>query len=555
MVIKSLGVMFALVLAFVALGTRTAEASHLRIGARAQTVSAVNLRSGPGTGYSVYTTIPGKASVYVLEYASDHWYKIRYDGIVGYSYGAFLTQGDLNEGNITSGRASKTPWSGWWWPQLNTYPHHLYDRPGPIEKYDLVMGTAANKWEYDRHRTTERKNDWWGHCQAWSAAAVMEPQPRGRYAYGVWFSEDDIEGLYSETWTYWLGLTYGNQYTGGSRQSASYIDVYPADFDRAVRFWIGEMKTPLVMDFTTGKKVWNYPVYWYSRKSVKSGNKEYVTMTVRRAVPVYGYRGTQSKLVTFYYTLQPGTRGMWKNPYGVSIHTHPDYVNHVIGRSDHYGNPYVYPTSVYKLFGPDTDGAAPSESTEGVDGAGGDQMTAAPLLGSVMANDLGWRVGTEWTVLMSEYGGKLLPIWLTHRFRFQVVDVDIAQRAFTVSMRFANPINQPRSAQGDLLTAGYVLRGSTPQLEWVRFHGRGPKLTGRNLRELLGTRLVPLYLPPRPLKGGDPVERDVPQLGVVQGNRVDMGGGEFATFAEGAPWWVRYSKGSYLLYRLEEFTP
>ncbi|MGL5016486.1 MAG: DUF3761 domain-containing protein [Bacteroidales bacterium] len=44
----------------------------------------LNLRSGPGTYYSVMSTIPSGKSVSIIEYANQYWAKIEYKGQIGY---------------------------------------------------------------------------------------------------------------------------------------------------------------------------------------------------------------------------------------------------------------------------------------------------------------------------------------------------------------------------------------------------------------------------------------------------------------------------------------
>ncbi len=258
-------------------------------------------------------------------------------------------------GSPTSGSAARKPWSGYWWPQLDTTGIQLFDNPGPMTKYDAYARATgrtggARAWEYNNHRTTNPANDWWGHCQAWSAAAIMEPQPYGTTKAGVYFSQDDAEGLYSETWTRHTGWMTGTRYRDEGTGSEAYKDVYPADFDQQVRYWIGEQRIALIMDYTTDIEVWNYPVYAFNRSSTKSGDREYVKMTLTRAAPSYGVSGTSPVYKTFYYTLAPGSKGWWYNPSGSSVHTHPDYIVRVAGRATEYGNPNVKPSVLNEIF-------------------------------------------------------------------------------------------------------------------------------------------------------------------------------------------------------------
>ncbi len=55
---------------------------------QARVNTAVNMRSGPGSGHGVILVIPGKAAVQL--YGCDSWCKVGYDGRTGYIYKSFL---------------------------------------------------------------------------------------------------------------------------------------------------------------------------------------------------------------------------------------------------------------------------------------------------------------------------------------------------------------------------------------------------------------------------------------------------------------------------------
>ena len=285
------------------------------------------------------TVVPGN---YTLEFY--------FEDVAGNSASYYPVRRTVEVSNTLTGIAAKIPWSGWWWPRRETYAQKLYNNPGPLTKYDSVRGTSAWAWEYEHHRTTDPAQDWWGHCQAWAAAAIMEPQPYGRTIYGVEFSQDDVEALYSEAWSEHRGKQWGTRYKDQGVNSEAYTDVYPSDFDEQVRYWIGEQKTALLMDFTTSRVVWNYPVYAFKRTSVWEGDAEYVTMQVTRAEPKYGVDGTVSKVHTYYYTLRPGTNGVWSNPSGSSVHTHPDYIIKLTRHGGDYQNPYIKLETLDSMF-------------------------------------------------------------------------------------------------------------------------------------------------------------------------------------------------------------
>lgn len=56
------------------------------------TTSSVNLRTGPGTGYSIILTIPAGQIVSVYS-ISNNWARLTYNGNTGYSYASYLTKG------------------------------------------------------------------------------------------------------------------------------------------------------------------------------------------------------------------------------------------------------------------------------------------------------------------------------------------------------------------------------------------------------------------------------------------------------------------------------
>jgi len=103
---------------------------------------------------------------------------------------------------LDSAQASRLPWSGWWWPLLDSRDPNLSDEGGPLEKYDSYVqelgwgNPATQEWEYENHITTDPENTWWGHCHAWSAASVLEAEPLAAgYDSGIYFTVGDLKGL------------------------------------------------------------------------------------------------------------------------------------------------------------------------------------------------------------------------------------------------------------------------------------------------------------------------------------------------------------------------
>lgn len=171
--------------------------------------------------------------------------------------GASLAQAkeiDVDDLTITAprtgaGRASFVPWSGVWWAfsatQLakgwngtgddfgydagsKTWSRASGSKPmgdiSPFLKYDEyvrattgtdpqsalleVAGDAAQSFMHNVYGDQKDKFDkdgvsysWWGHCNGWCGAALMEKEPMAPIeAQGVRFEVADLKGLLSETW-------------------------------------------------------------------------------------------------------------------------------------------------------------------------------------------------------------------------------------------------------------------------------------------------------------------------------------------------------------------
>jgi hypothetical protein len=238
----------------------------------------------------------------------------------------------MYETNETA-QATKIPWSGWYWPlpESSTLPN-LYDPGGAMEKYDqYVMETrgynpGALEWELEHHSQGE---SWSGHCHAWAAASIMEPEPDSVTVAGISFSQDRVEGLLTEMYNGPAYKHWGIQCDDCNKGGDTFADVHPADFDAVIRDYIGQRRTPVILDIDPETPVWNYPAYKYARGSVVNGDTETVTMVVTIALPRIGVGGTVSDTMRYTYTLKAGTPGEWT---GNSVNDHPDYVWVVTGR-------------------------------------------------------------------------------------------------------------------------------------------------------------------------------------------------------------------------------
>lgn len=97
-----------LLVALVMFDAKSARA-QIQAGDYATTISALNLRSGPGTGYAVKLVIPCGARPYVSAGPYDSvWYRVTYAGASGYVHGGYITQGSAAAYRCTGTYATTT---------------------------------------------------------------------------------------------------------------------------------------------------------------------------------------------------------------------------------------------------------------------------------------------------------------------------------------------------------------------------------------------------------------------------------------------------------------
>src|SRR5436190_476894 len=98
--------------------------------------------------------------------------------------------------------ADIVPWSGWWWPAAagHLVRGYHYGDPGALVKHDQVTGKQAAEWEKSTPYHFDLGGpDWWGHCHAWAAASILEPEPHREVTQELTtFHIGDLKGLLSE---------------------------------------------------------------------------------------------------------------------------------------------------------------------------------------------------------------------------------------------------------------------------------------------------------------------------------------------------------------------
>ncbi|MCR6544265.1 hypothetical protein [Dehalobacterium formicoaceticum] len=181
---------------------------------------------------------------------------------------------DPDDPLLNEGKSKNTPWSGWWWPFYEKAPPNLYNPDGPMDKYDQVSinrgqpNPGAMSWEKEHHYTDKKSEGWFGHCNGWAAAAVLEAEPQNpKDVTEVHFEVNDIMGLLSE-W-HWFDSAvafYGTRYYD---ENDNADDIFPHEFHRMIISYIGKQGLPIIMDISGGTsersnpQVWNFPAFQY----------------------------------------------------------------------------------------------------------------------------------------------------------------------------------------------------------------------------------------------------------------------------------------------------
>jgi hypothetical protein len=240
------------------------------------------------------------------------------------------------------GEIKPAPWSGDWWSRkkgflIKGWPGH---KPSPFEKYDAYVQSRTGKnpgahaWEKNprNHHYNPNADDWEGHCNGWSAASILTPEPRHRrIRNGIVFETADQKGILSELYMNTYCKFYGNRYWGNDNDNID--DIYPDEFHRLLLEYIGSGKSAIICDTERGKQVWNFPLYKYE-SSWSTGWFDESKLKVKTTVYYVDdgvrpdYIGTKWFSKTYTYNLYLDGSGNiidgdWT---GGSKRDHPDFV-------------------------------------------------------------------------------------------------------------------------------------------------------------------------------------------------------------------------------------
>jgi hypothetical protein len=267
--------------------------------------------------------------------------------------------------------ATKEPWAGWWWPMrtgqtANGYfPHGA---PGPLEKYDQYVeateggNSQAKEWELANHYKPSAPS-WFGHCHAWSAAAILEDEPLASVTKeGIIFYVGDQKGLLTEChYSDPVDMFVGTRFDPTTSPDHPFADVYPNDFTMVLRDWIKDRGEAIVMDREPGAAVWNYPLFKYDMTFSPAGGSKvdvnatvwYVTDGVSHPDDLSGPGYIHTETYEYWITVD-GTGEILSGPYtsswtGSSVNWHPDFLWHPVVALD--PNPELDCTKVGEIVG------------------------------------------------------------------------------------------------------------------------------------------------------------------------------------------------------------
>lgn len=185
-------------------------------------------------------------------------------------------------------KAEIAPWRGYWWPYKSGRMHKGASSPlAKFDRYFAARGekTSAQAWESENHVYSGIA--WEGHCNGWAGSAILREEPRRARRdrkSGVTFSVSDLKGLLAEHDTCVKYSFFGKRYRGKEGDDLS--DIRPALFHQTIRYYVGRLKKPIVMDHMQGRGIDNHVVSGYSM-SMKRLSETRVSVTTTLNVHRY----------------------------------------------------------------------------------------------------------------------------------------------------------------------------------------------------------------------------------------------------------------------------
>lgn len=149
----------------------------------------------------------------------------------------------------------------------------------------ITVDTATEFEQIEHGRGVPGVGSWWGHCNAWAAASLMEDEPRKRGSVTengvtVEFSPGEAKALLTEAWMEHASSFFGSRHDDPENEGSAYEDLTPAAFHIYFGTQLGLQHKGFVIDRFTGDEVWNQPV----RSYVSRWEKLYTDAAVKTKV-------------------------------------------------------------------------------------------------------------------------------------------------------------------------------------------------------------------------------------------------------------------------------
>lgn len=132
----------------------------------------------------------------------------------------------------------------------------------------ITVDTATEFEQLEHGKGVPGVQGWWGHCNAWSAASLMEAEPRKRGSVTengvtVEFTPGEVKALLTEAWMEHASSFFGSRSEEPDNTGNAYADLTPAAFHIFFATQLGLQHKGFVIDRFTGSEVWNQPVRSY----------------------------------------------------------------------------------------------------------------------------------------------------------------------------------------------------------------------------------------------------------------------------------------------------
>ncbi len=129
---------------------------------------------------------------------------------------------------------------------------------------DITVDTATEFEHIEHGNGVAGVEGWWGHCNAWAAASIMEDEPaqRGTVTYGdttIDFTPGETKALFTEAWMEDHSSFHGsrNDEKENKIDNIAYADTTPAGLHIFFGSQLGMQGKAFVIDRFTGSEVWN----------------------------------------------------------------------------------------------------------------------------------------------------------------------------------------------------------------------------------------------------------------------------------------------------------